>query len=382
MHTLCQGSRIAGTFMFGIIVSSVAATALAKEPWEEKWDQVLAAARKEGVVAVSGPPGAFQRRAITEGWAKAYPDIKLNYVGARGTQIVSKVVRERTSGLYNWDIILASTDPTVFSLKPINALAPLRDAIIRPDITQDKSWIDSFESGFLDKDRKFFYSPVGTAGTLGFVNRDCVSKNDFSKIADIKKPQFVGKIAWHDPTRPGTSTQGLGVLYLSVGEAWIKDMFQNHKVTFSRDYRQMTDWLVNCAKPIVMGMPNDVLEQMQKQGIGKNVEEMDGLAYAGKVNPGGVGGNASIGWYNNAPHPNAGKVFVNWYLSKEFQQHYATVVKVNSRRADVKPADSRHVLDPSKAYFNTSEENVRLVKDLQARVKTWGVLGSLGKKKR
>jgi hypothetical protein len=48
----------------------------------------------------------------------------------------------------------------------------------------------------------------------------------------------------------------------------------------------------------------------------------------------------------------------------------------------VKPADPRHVLDPAKAYFNTSEGNVRLVKDFQARVKTWGVLGSLGKKKR
>jgi ABC-type Fe3+ transport system substrate-binding protein len=109
---------------------------------------------------------------------------------------------------------------------------------------------------------------------------------------------------------------------------------------------------------------------------------MDGPVYAGKVNPGGVGGNASIGWYNNAPHPNAAKIFVNWYLSAEFQRHYASVVQVNSRRADVKPADPRHVLDPAKTYFNTSEDNVRLVKDFQARVKTWGVLGSLGKKKR
>lgn len=363
------------------VLVTIGNAAMAKEPWEAKWDVVLAAAQKEGVVDVSGPPGAFQRRAITDAWAKAFPGIKLKYVGARGTQIVSKVVRERSSGLYNWDIILASTDPTVFSLKPINALAPLRDAIIRPDILSDRSWIGGFAAGFMDKDGKFFYSPVGTAGTLGFVNRSCVSREAFNKIDDMKKPEFVGKIAWHDPTRPGTSTQGLGVLYLSVGEAWIKDMFSNYKVIFSRDYRQMTDWLVSCARPIVMGMPNDVLEQMQKQGIGKDVEEMDGPAYAGKVNPGGIGGNASIGWYNNAPHPNAAKVFVNWYLSAEFQSYYAKIVEVNSRRTEVTPADPKHVLDPALVYFNTSEENVQLVKALQEKVKKWGVLKGLGKGK-
>jgi iron(III) transport system substrate-binding protein len=131
-----------------------------------------------------------------------------------------------------------------------------------------------------------------------------------------------------------------------------------------------------------MGMPNDVLEQMQKQGIGKNVEEMDGPAFAGKVNPGGIGGNASIGWYNNAPHPNAAKVFVNWYLSAEFQRQYAEIVQVNSRRTEVKPADEKHALNPALSYFNTSEENIVLVKELQARVKTWGVLGNLGNKKK
>ncbi len=58
---------------------------------------------------------------------------------------------------------------------PINALAPLRDALILPDIADDKTWIDSFEAGFMDREKKFFYNAMGTGGQpFGFANRDCV----------------------------------------------------------------------------------------------------------------------------------------------------------------------------------------------------------------
>jgi iron(III) transport system substrate-binding protein len=349
-------------------------TVYAQDGWKVQWDKVLAAARKEGVVKVSGPPGPFQRQAITETWAKSFPDIKLEYTAARGSQIVSRIVRERSAGVYDWDVILASTDPTVFSLVPINALAPLRDALIIDDIAQDKTWIDSFEAGFVDLGKKFFYSPVASAGNLGYVNRDCVPESMFNKAADMKSPALKGKIVWFDPTQPGTGTQGIGLLSIVHGEAWLKDMFLNYGVVFSRDYKQMADWMINCTRPVGIGLPNDVLDQMQQHGIGRNVLEIDGAGFFGDRNPGGVGGNASIGWYNNAPNPNAAKVFVNWYLSRELQQAYAALLKVNSRRADTKPGDPKHLLRPGVGYFNTNEENVAFVKTLQAKIKTWGVV--------
>jgi iron(III) transport system substrate-binding protein len=374
MNLIRRRDGLAGVMLTLSAVALTIGSALAQQNPPAEWQKLVEAARKEGVVIVSGPPGVQQREAITTEWAKTFPDIKMEYTAARGTQIVSRVVRERTAGVFAWDIILASTDPTVFSLNPINALAPLRDALVLPEIQDDKTWVDSFEAGFMDEGKKFFYSPVGTAGTLGFVNRDCVPKTTFDKIADMKSPAMRGKIVWYDPTQPGTGTQGTGLLSIVQGEDWLKDMFLNHGVVFSRDYKQMTDWLINCSKPVVIGMPNDVLEQMQKHGIGKNVEELDGPNYFGNRNPGGVGGNASMGWYNNAPHPNAAKVFVNWYLSHDLQQRYADLVEVNSRRADTKPADPKHLLKPGVEYFNTSETNVRFVKVLQAKIKTWGVV--------
>ncbi len=185
------------------------------------------------------------------------------------------------------------------------------------------------------------------------------------------------KVVWYDPTEPGTGSRGTWVLSLALGEDWLKNIFQNQGVTFSRDYKQMTDWLVNCTKPIAIGMPNDVLETMQKHGIGKNVEELSGAAYLGDVIPGGAGGNESIGWFNNAPHPNAAKVFVNWYLSREFQQIYADSVQDNSRRVDTKPGDPDpdHVMKPGVSYVNWSNEDATVkINALQEKIKSWGVL--------
>ena len=364
-----------GVSVSALLVCLGSGSAAAQDASDKAWNTVLEAARKEGVVVVSGPPGAFQRDAIVTGWAKAYPDIQLQYTGGRGSTVISKIVRERTAGLYNWDIILASTNSVVSNLVPINALAPLRDALIKPDLTDDKTWIDGFESGFMDKEKKFLYSPMGLgAQPLGYINRDCLSKEVFSKTEDMKKPELKGKIVWFDPTRSGVGSRNTWVLSKYLGEDWLKDMFQNHGVTLSRDYRQMTDWLVNCSKPVAFGMPDDVVEQMQKAGIGKNIEEMIGEAYYGDVNPGGPGGNESIAWYNNAPHPNAAKVFVNWYLSREFQNYFASIVRDNSRRADTKPGDPEHAMKAGVKYLIWSnQEATDNVTALQKKIETWGL---------
>jgi len=358
------------------IMTGTAAFGVAWASWEDDWNQTLAAAKKEGVSVVSGPPGASQRQAITSFWAKTFPDIRLEYTGARGTQMVAKVVRERASGLYNWDIIIASTDPTVFSLVPTNGLAPIRDALIKPDISQDETWIDSFDDGFMDKEKKYFFNAMGTgAQPFGYVNRKCVNKDVFNSLADMGRPKLKGKIVWYDPTRPSTGARGTWVLSLSQSVDWLKDLFQNHDVTFSRDYRQMADWLVSCTKFIAIGMPPDVLEQMQKQGIGDQVEELQGRSYLGDVEPGGAGGNESIGWYSNAPHPNAAKVFINWYLTQPFQEYYAHAVGDNSRRVDTTPGDPEHVMHKGVKYLNWSNENATLqIRALQEKIKQWGVL--------
>jgi hypothetical protein len=269
-------------------VGTLIASAHADDASSAAWNKLLEAARKEGVVAVSGHPGDLERKAVTEGWAKTFPDIKLEYTAARGTQLMPRIMREREANIYNWDVVLASTDPTVFTLVPINALAPLRDALVLPELQDDKNWSDGFEAGFMDDGKKFFYSPVFARGYMGFINRDCLSRDQLGKAEDLKSAALKNKISWFDPFIAGTGALSTAIFNLVYGEDWLKDMLQNHGVIFSRDYKQMTDWMMSCARPVSMGLNTDILDQLQSNGVGKNVEELIGERYTGGWRKGGL----------------------------------------------------------------------------------------------
>jgi iron(III) transport system substrate-binding protein len=53
----------------------------------------------------------------------------------------------------------------------------------------------------------------------------------------------------------------------------------------------------------------------------------------------GGGGSSVLGLINRAPHPNAAKVFINWYLSRQGQMIWQKVM--NSK--EVEPSDSMRI---------------------------------------
>jgi iron(III) transport system substrate-binding protein len=351
---------------------NTAAAGSPDDAWQSQWNQTLAAARQERTVVVSGPPGADQRQAIADGFQSAYPDIKIEYTASRGTEIISKVVQERQAGQYLWDVIIASTNPTLLSFKPINALAPLRDALIMPELSQDTTWLHGFADGFTDDDKKYLYAALGSSATVGYVNRDCVPESTFNSAQDLKSPALADKLAFYDPTQPGTSSRTAWALSKDYGEPWLEDLFRQQKIVYSSDHRQITDWLIACRVGVALGIVNDFILQAQAAGIAENIKEIPASAMFKSSAPGGAGGNTQIAWYNNAPHPNAAKIFVNWFLSKDAQQTVATRTRGNSRRLDTQPGDVGTAMDPGVAYLNTNTESAtRDIQALQDRISAW-----------
>jgi iron(III) transport system substrate-binding protein len=352
---------------------TVTLTPAADRPaWQAQWDQTLAAARQEGTVVVSGPPGPDQRAAIADGFQAVYTGIKIEYTAGRGSEVVSKVVQERQAGQYLWDVIIASTDPTISSFKPINALAPLRDALVDPQLSQDATWLNGFDAGFTDDDQKYLYAAFGASTTAGYVNWDCLSADQFTSAQDLKSPALSDKIAWYDPTQPGASSRTAWALSKEYGEPWLQDLVTHQKIVYSTDYRQMTDWLIACRVAIALGVDNNFILQAQNAGIGQNIKDIPTSLMFKSNAPGGAGGNTQIAWYNNAPHPNAAKIFVNWYLSKEPQQALATRTRTNSRRLDTQPGDPSTAMDPAVSYLNiNSQTATREIQVLQQKIAAW-----------
>lgn len=366
----CAGSPAAPSV--STPTAPAAAAGSPREGWQTQWDQTLAAARQERTVVVSGPPGADQRQAIANGFQAAYPDIKIEYTASRGTEIISKVVQERQAGQYLWDVIIASTNPTLLSLQPIKALAPLRDALIIPELSQDSTWLHGFQDGFTDDEKMYLYAPFGSSSTVGYVNRDCTPESTFNSAQDLMSPALADKLAWFDPTQPGTSSRTAWALSKEYGESWLEDLFRRQKIVYSTDHRQITDWLIACRVGVALGIVNDFILQAQAAGVGENIKDIPMNTMFKSSAPGGAGGNTQIAWYNNAPHPNAAKIFVNWYLSRDAQQAVATSTRANSRRLDTQPGDAATAMDPSVTYLNTNTESAtRDIQALQDKLAGW-----------
>src|SRR6185437_4013815 len=62
---LRSSGRVRGRMIaLSLLAFVLASSGHAAEPWEETWAKTLAAAKQEGTVVVSGPPGALQRQVI------------------------------------------------------------------------------------------------------------------------------------------------------------------------------------------------------------------------------------------------------------------------------------------------------------------------------
>ena len=83
----------------------------------EKWDEVVANAKKEGEVVVYSSSGTMLK--VAEDFAKFYPEIKVKAYDLGSEKTIEKVVREHQAGVYASDVIYSGgTEQMVFDLLP------------------------------------------------------------------------------------------------------------------------------------------------------------------------------------------------------------------------------------------------------------------------
>jgi hypothetical protein len=115
--------------------------------------------------------------------------------------------------------------------------------------------------------------------------------------------------------------------------------FSRHRIVraacASRDARQMTDWLA-------AGKYSLCIRCNAGSEVGKAMQQKLPIGYLDTEDwkeggrPSAAGG--TLGLPTRAPHPNAAKVFINWFLSREGQtalQKFGRPDAHNSRRIDI-----------------------------------------------
>ncbi len=317
-----------------VLAAAIASSFFATSAAAQSWDEVVKAAINEGEVVVHGAPGKVYEQVLTEGFRKAYLDIKLDFTGTSGRDVVEAILREREGGVFRWDVYVGGTPSILQTLKPAGAFAPLRPALILPEVVDSKLWRGGFDAGWMDKEKTYTYSFDLTMDPLIAINQDVVAPGAFTSFKDLLKPEFANKIVWDDPRLPGAGVLVGQTLLMNFGEDLLKQIFSTQKIVYSTNRRQQAEWVVSGTYPIGVATPVDELGLFQAQGLGKNVVWFKGdlTKFAGDTAFG------TVSLMDRAPHPNAAKVYINWLLSKAGQTDYGRS-KRNTRRLDVPPGD-------------------------------------------
>ena len=300
------------------------------QEWKTKWDKVLADAKKEGKVAVAGPPGTAYRE-VMRGFEKKYPEITLEFQSFTPANFTARFSKERQAGQYLWDLYV--TGPTGFdiSAKKSGDLDPIRPLFILPEVLDEKAWFGGFDKAFLDSEKKYIFAFQAQITPQVLINREFVSEKDLNSIKGLLDPKWKGKIAINDPRVDGAGNGRIALWAGQLGEEFVRALLKQD-LTLTRDDRQLADWLARGKFPIAIGVNDTDIAELQKLGVGAKVEPLGGkLAEAWRL---------STGWgaarlVNKAPHINAATVYVNWLLSKEGQAAWASTVSRPSRRVDV-----------------------------------------------
>ena len=141
------------------------------------WDEIVQAANGEGEVDVHGGPGKLFGQALTEGFRRAYPQIRINFSGLSGRDAIPKILREREAGLYNWDVYVGGTPSILQALMPAGAFAPLRPALLTAEVLDDKAWYGGLDAGWMDKAKTFVLGFEATVSAIMMVNWEVVPRD-------------------------------------------------------------------------------------------------------------------------------------------------------------------------------------------------------------
>jgi iron(III) transport system substrate-binding protein len=334
------------------------------------WEEVVTAAKKEGVVSVIGPQGTKTRDALSVGFQNKYPEIKVQVAGMSGSRVTPKLTKELAAGIYSTDLVVTGSTTALEGLLPAKALEPVQNYFGGPNTLTPSQWRGG-KMTYTDEAQRYNLVFSDYVKAPFIYNSNDVSPDDFHSWKDLLNSKWQGKIALRDPTRAGGGLGNATLWYIteSLGKEFIKQILSLKGLVIVRDDRQMLDFAARSKHPIAIG-PSDVLTN-EFIARGLPLKHLDPAAL--KEGSYITAGNGTLVVMQNAPHPNALRVYLDYLLSPEGQLAWSKASGFASLRKDV-PHD--HVLDilvPKEGmpYPEISMERyVRLRNDVVGFIKT------------
>ena len=293
---------------------TVAAEAVAA--WQDQWEKAVRAAEQEGQLVLYSLSEVGDAIA-NSGFQKKFPKIKVSVVGARGGEHVSRIMAERRAGKFLADVgNLGNTSP--YTLYQSKALDPIAAAFILPEVKDESKWWQGKQQ-FIDPEGKYILVYVGAPLFLVGYNTKLVNPGVFKSYWDLLDPKWKGKIVAFDPKAGGFAATRDRFFYHSpeLGPSFVRRLYSEMGLTLYARYPQGEDWLA-AGKYTLCLCRHQSISEAKNQGL--PVDLVDPALFKEGV---GVETRAkTLVLMNKAPHPNAAKVFINWFLSREGQSDF------------------------------------------------------------
>jgi iron(III) transport system substrate-binding protein len=338
-------------FLSGLISQIMMEAAIGQTDWKKEWEKTLAAARAEGQVNVYA--STYER--VLEAFKTEYPEIKVTSVGGRSSDVAARVVAERRAGKFLADVVAVGSNTAFNVLYRAKALDPIKPTFILPELLDPSKWLGG-EYPFVDSERQYVFVYLSNPSSVFDYNSKLINPSEFKSYWDVLNPKWQGKIISLTPT---STTMGSTLQFLyyhpELGQEYLKKFFGSMEVTFSADPRQMLDWLAQGNYSICLGCRNNEIARAKKQGLPVGTLDTSAWKEGGRISLSG-----SLSLANKAPHANAAKIFINWYLSRKgqiaVQKEGTSDEAVNSRRIDIPKddVDPANRLIEGRRYFDVS----------------------------
>jgi len=354
-----------------VLLSVIFLTVDLRADWSSDWKQTVAAAKKEARLNLY--VGRYGQAALLDEFKKDYPEIKIVSVNGTGDQLATRIAAEARAGKTIADIYSGGPNSSYSSLYRGKILDSIKSAFILPEVLDESKWYGG-KHVFTDSEDQFIFVYVAMPGVRGLsYNSKLVNAKEFKSFWNLTNPKWKGKITSQRPTETGLSVNLQFYYYQpELGPEFIKRAFSAMDVTFG-DRRTITDWLAVGKFAICHGC-----RQIEKaSGQGLPGEEFDTGDWK-EGQPLSTGGG-SISLIKGAPHPNAARVFINWFLSRKGQTALQKSndlygeLPPNSRRIDIPkdmlPAENRLVegrkyLDVARHEFTDMTPVLNLAKEI------------------
>lgn len=277
-----------------IVLAFIGALILHAAPLFGQSASLIAAGKKEGKAVVYGSLESDTAETAFNAFKKK-TGIEVDYWRASATKVMDRALSEYRAGKPLFDIILTNDNPMQIMFK--EGLFAKYDSPSAKDFPQDA----------IDPNLGPRYRNV----VIGVVyNKDIVKSADAPKsLEDLVKPQYRGKLVMPDPTQHTTTTQWVASLDKLMGkekaDKFIRDLAAQKPI--------LVESLLPAAERVATGETPIAITYVKYVYIyGQRGAPLD-YVRLGKF----MGDGHYLALNSKAPHANAGKAFIDYFLGAD-----------------------------------------------------------------